>query len=67
MISEIGFFVPALRSGQAFVPQPPEFIANIETLMSDLASCSAVLARLDTLITRLPNPFQDQLGLALYF
>ena len=57
MISEIGFFVPALRSGQAFVPQPPEFIANIETLMSDLASCSAVLARLDTLITRLPNPF----------
>lgn len=52
MISEIGFFVPALRGGQAFVPNPPELVKNIETLMSDLAACSAVLARLDTLIIR---------------
>ncbi len=57
MSSEIGFYVPALRGGQAFVPNHPEFIPNIETLMSDLAACSAVLARLDTLIVRLPDPF----------
>ncbi len=57
MSSEIGFYVPALRGRQAFVPNPPEFIPNIETLMSDLAACSAVLARLDTLIIRLPDPF----------
>jgi len=57
MTSEIGFYVPALKWGKAFVPIPPERIIGIETLMSDLASCSSILSKLDTLIVRLPDPY----------
>jgi len=57
MSSEIGFYVAALRGGKAFVPTPPKSIPQLESLVSDLAGCSAVLARLDTLIVRLPDPY----------
>lgn len=57
MNSEIGFYVPASRGGQAFVPTPPEVVPHIEVLISDIAKCSAILGRLDTLIIRLPDPF----------
>jgi Fic family protein len=57
MTSEIEFYVPALKGGKAFVPTPPKVIIGIETLMSDLVSCSAILSKLDTLIVRLPDPY----------
>lgn len=57
MNSEIGFYVSALRGGRAFVPIPPKFVPQLESLVSDLTSCSSVLARLDALIIRLPDPY----------
>ena len=57
MTSEVGFYVPALRGGKAFIPKPPKKIVGMESLMSDLASCSSMLSRLDTLIVRLPDPY----------
>ncbi len=57
MNNNIGFYVPALRGGKAFVPTPPKFIPNVETLITELSECSAILARLDMLIIRLPDPF----------
>lgn len=57
MIQELGFYVPTLRGGKAFVPSAPDKIDGIETLMSDVDKCASMLARLDTLIHCLPNPY----------
>ncbi len=57
MTKELGYYVPALRGGKAFVPTDPGKVEGIETLISEVDKCSAALARLDTLITRLPDPY----------
>ena len=57
MTQELGFYVPTLRGGKAFIPNAPDKIDGIETLISDVDKCSAMLARLDTLIKCLPNPY----------
>jgi Fic family protein len=57
MNSEIGFYVTALRGGKAFVPTPPKSIPQLESLVTNLMDCSSALARLDTLIIRLPDPY----------
>lgn len=55
--TELGFYVPALRGGKAFVPTDPGKIKGFEILISEVEKCSSVLARLDTLIMRLSDPY----------
>jgi Fic family protein len=57
MPQKLGYYVPALRGGRAFVPNAPEKINGLESLMPDIEKCSAALGRLDTLIVRLPDPY----------
>ena len=57
MKTELGHFVPALRGGKAFIPNAPGEIKGLGMVIGDVEKCSSALARLDTLITRLPDPF----------
>jgi Fic family protein len=57
MQTELGYYVPALRGGKAFVPNDPGKIAGFEILITEVEKCSNALARLDTLITRLSDPY----------
>ncbi len=57
MVSPLGFFVPIQKGWKAFVPSAPQKIAGIEHLIEDVEKCSAILSKLDTLITYLPNPY----------
>lgn len=54
---EVGYFVSCLRGGKAFVPIAPENLENLNTLIGEVEKCAANLARLDTLILRLPDPY----------
>lgn len=57
MQTELGYYVAALRGGKAFIPLDPGDIKGFEILITDVEKCSHMLARLDTLIMRLPDPY----------
>ncbi len=57
MTPDLGFYVPALRGGKAFVPNDPGKIEGFKGLITEVEKCSSALARLDTLIIRLPDPY----------
>ena len=57
MRAEVGYFVPCLRGRKAFIPMAPEALKGLEVLIEEVEKCAAALARLDTLILRLPDPY----------
>ncbi len=60
MVLPLGFFVPIQKGWKAFAPNAPQEIAGIEHLFADVEKCSAILSKLDTLITYLTKLFSFQ-------